>query len=340
MRKMLSGRKQQIFFSIVENYIESGEPIGSKSLLGIFANAVSSATIRNDMAYLTELGLIDQPHTSAGRVPTLRGIRYYLDNLMERKVLSEKEKAQIDSIFNFSEPDSDRFLLKASDALSDMLSLAVIGRTAKAESRIDRIELLIPAPNMFVVVLITTNKEVKSKICVSPYPISKDAVSFFCENINKYLSSAPLSAINLSYIQSVAANMGIYGLELSPLLSAIAELAKGAEEERFFIEGEANLLIGGIADRQILKAVKRLVESGELAAIFPESSKGTEIILGSELSSPYLTPLCIIMTHFEYGGKKGSVGLIGSVRCEYSHLIPCLEYFAESFSKHFAEGEK
>ena len=337
---MLQGRKEQIFFSIVESYIESGEPVGSKSLLSVLPGAVSSATIRNDMAYLTALGLIGQPHTSAGRIPTAVGIRYYLDNLMEKRSLGKEDKARIDSIFSSLSVNDERFLLKASDIFSDMLGLSVIGRTIKPEDKIDRLELLMPAPNTFVIVLLTKNKEVKSKIVSTPYPLSNEEISFFCENINRYLEGVPLRAVNISFIQSVAASFGLYGLSLSPLLSAISSLSLESEEDRFFIEGEANLLMGSAPDRQSLRAVKSLVGSGALSRIFPENEEGTKIVLGSEISGEGLTSLSIILTNFNMGDKKGSVGLIGPVRCDYPRIIPCLEYFADKLRESFTEGEK
>lgn len=337
---MLDDRKQKIFFSIVENYIALGEPVGSKSLLSIFSDSISSATIRNEMARLTELGLIDQPHTSAGRIPTERGIRYYIDNLMEKEELSRSDKTKIDSIFSKPDSDPNRFLLKASDTFSDMLGCAVIGKTAKEREAVKSIELLIPSRGMFVVVLLTSGNEVKSKICVPTYEISAEEISYFCENINRFFSSVPLSSVTTSFIQSVAASMGLYGLALSPLLSAVADLCKSVEDDRFFLEGESNLLLSGAADRYSLKEIKRLVESGEIQRVLPERTDKTEIILGSELPFRAFSPFCMITTPYKIGNETGTIGIISPIRTSFSKIVPCLEYFAESFSKHYNGGSK
>ena len=259
---------------------------------------------------------------------------------MEKRKLGKEDKARIDNIFSSLSGNDERFLLKASDIFSDMLGLSVIGRTIRPEDKIERLELLMPARGTFVIVLLTKNKEVKSKIVSMPYPLSNEEISFFCENINRYLEGVPLRAVNLSFIQSVAADMGLFGLSLSPLLSAISSLSLESEEDKFFIEGEANLLLGNALDIRSLKAVKSLVGSGALMGIFPENESGTKIVLGSELSGESLNALSIILTNFNMGDKKGSVGLIGPVRCDYPRIIPCLEYFAERLKEFFTEGEK
>lgn len=338
---MLDERKKKIFFSIVESYIVTGEPVGSKSLAELFSNSVSSATIRNEMAYLTEYGLIVQPHTSAGRIPTSRGIRYYIDNLMKTKELSEREKRELDELFSDPDPDPERFLVKAGDRLADKLGCAVVGRTVPSEERrVSRIELISPSEGMFVVVLITTEREAKSKVCFLDYPVSCEEVRQFTEAVNNELSMTALNNISVSLIQSVAARLGAIGLIFSPLLFTVYELCKGIYEEKLFIEGEANLLSGGAVGKKELHKIKELAKNGELSRMIPDEGDKTEIILGNEMLYDDLSLLSMILTHYNIGSAEGAVGLIGPVRLDYAKLIPCLEYFAKTFSEYYNDKNK
>jgi heat-inducible transcriptional repressor len=292
------------------------------------------------MAYLTEFGLIGQPHTSAGRVPTSRGIRYYIDNLMTPYELHDREKNEIDSIFSDAESDPERFIVKASDRLADKLGCAVLGTTtASTESRIDKIEVIRASENMFVVVLITTDKEAKSKLCNINYPISDEDLELFKRAVNSELSKTALLNVSVSLIQSVAVKIGPAGLSLSPLLFSVLEICKGIFEEKLFIEGEANLLAGGLS-RAGLRRIKQLAQNGELAALISEETGKTEIILGNEFLYDDLSPLSLILTHYNIGSSSGAVGLIGPVRTNYAKLIPCLEYFAKSFSRYYSDSRK
>ena len=338
---MLDERKKRIFFSIVESYINTGEPVGSKSLAELFSNSVSSATIRNEMAYLTEFGLIGQPHTSAGRVPTSRGIRYYIDNLMTPYELHDREKNEIDSIFSDAESDPERFIVKAGDRLADKLGCAVVGRTVPSEeSRIDKIEVVRASENMFVVVLITSSGEAKSKLCSINYPVSDEDLDLFKRSVNRELSKTALHSVSVSLIQSVAVKMGPSGLSLSPLLFSVLEICKGIFEEKLFIEGEANLLAGGAVGKNGLRRLKQLAQNGELSSLIGSETGKTEIILGNEFLYDDLSPLSLILTHYNIGASSGAIGLIGPVRTNYAKLIPCLEYFAKTLSNYYSDNRK
>ncbi len=338
---MLDERKKLIFSSIVEGYIDTGEPVGSKSLSELFRNSVSSATIRNEMAFLTERGLIGQPHTSAGRVPTYRGIRYYLDNLMKKKELSGREKQELDYIFTETEGDYERVISKAADRFADKLGCAVLGRTVPSdERRISKIELLHPFSGVFVVVLVTSDLKAHSKVCSVDFPFSQEEANLFVSMVNSEFSMMALSNVTLSFIQSAAVRMGSLGLGFSSLLFTIYELCRSADSERLFIEGEANLLSNGVLGKRELFKLKELLEKGELPGISSGNNVKTEIILGNEMPADELSSLSMVMTHYNIGKSEGSVGIIGPIRLNYSFVIPCVEYFAQSFSSYYSDKNK
>ena len=162
----LDARKLRILSAIVETYIATGEPVGSKLVAGILEGKVSPATVRNEMAVLFEQGLLEQPHTSAGRVPSHLGYRLYLDELMRARPLTDGEKQEIEALFNLRDPDPDRLLEDAAKALAEYTGCAVISTALTRESaRVRKIELIQATDRTVVILLITSNGMVKNKVC-------------------------------------------------------------------------------------------------------------------------------------------------------------------------------
>ncbi len=161
-------RKLKILTAIVETYIDTGEPVSSKILAQQLGFSVSSATIRNDMAALFEMGLLEQPHTSAGRVPSHLGYRVYVDQLMHCKPLSEEERREIDALFNVRDPDPDKLLEDAAQALADYTNCATVSTTITPKTvLVKRVEIVPAGTRTVVVLVIATNGVIKNKAPLS-----------------------------------------------------------------------------------------------------------------------------------------------------------------------------
>ena len=168
----LSDRKQKILASIVEQYIRSGEPIGSKTLMELLPMKVSSATIRNEMAELASMGLLEQPHTSAGRIPSHAGYRYYIDHLMHARELDDSDRQKIEAAFGTG-LDPEQLLSRAGEVLSELTKCAAVSTTPAGEStRIRRIEMVPVGSRTAMLVLLTSTGILKSRICRSDFPIT------------------------------------------------------------------------------------------------------------------------------------------------------------------------
>lgn len=327
----LDARKQKILAAIAKHYIETGEPVGSKNLLNVLDFSVSSATIRNEMAALSEMGYLEQPHTSAGRIPSKKGFRFYLDRLIEFEPISENEMRLIDEVFKASDVEPQKLIENAGHLLADITNCAAIAATPSAEhSVISRIEILPVSSRTFLLLMVTSSGAMKNRICRSDFEISVDALQFFVRFINEKFKGVLLDDINTPFIQTLAVSMGQYSLLLTPLLYSLFELAKEISSGVVMLEGEANLLNHKELDIIARDLLKLLSHPNEFLSLVPPSHEGVNVIIGSELSSPVLKDTSVLVTRYNIAGDlAGTIGIIGPTRLNYAKIIPHIEYFAK-----------
>lgn len=335
----LSERKQRILAAIVETYIRTGEPVGSKLLAEQLGFQVSSATIRSDMAWLFEMGYLEQPHTSAGRVPSHLGYREYIDSLMECRPLTQEEKDEIDSLFNVKNPDPDKLLEDAAEALSDYTGCAGITSSIPSGSvRVRRIELVGVGGNTVVILVVATNGVVRSKVCRVDFAVTHELLEFFNKFANSRLAGRSIETITSAYIGSVSVTLGEYSRIFTPLLAAIYELCKELGDGQYYLSGGTKLLdYEELA--KISRDLLRLLENREkLQSLFVPDEHNIKIIIGKENSSMELAGSSVVVTHYDVGGQRaGSVGLIGPLRLDYAKIIPHLDYFAKTLGDLLSE---
>ena len=215
-------RKLKILTAIVETYIETGEPVSSKMLTEKLGLQVSSATIRNDMAALFEMGLLEQPHTSAGRVPSHLGYRIYVDQLMRCEPLSDEERREIDALFNVRDPDPDKLLEDEAEALADYTNCATVSTTITPRTvQVKRIEIVPAGARTVVVLVIATNGVIKNKVCRVDFRLTNELVGFLNQFANGRLVGKPVSEISQYYVNSIAVTLGEYSAPFVPVLAAI-----------------------------------------------------------------------------------------------------------------------
>ncbi len=339
---MLPTRRQQILAAIVEQYIETGEPVGSKALLSKLDINVSSATIRNDMAALTAQGLIYQPHTSAGRIPTQSGYRYYVDNLMKMEELGETDRRRIEAGVDERSGDPEALLTKAGEALVNFTNFAALSTTPSDEHAfIKNIEMVPVSPKVAMVVLLTSTGILKSKPCRMDVTLTPDIKQTFDQLVEEQFRGTPLSDINTVKIQTLAASLGAKALSMSSLLATVSDLAEMASQADIKLEGKSNLLgykeysdnlpslLKFLGDEEPLNM---LVSSGEA------SGPGIEVRIGSENRFSELSNSTTIISRYKIGdGATGAIGIIGPTRMNYSKLIPRIQYLTDIISKVLSE---
>ena len=236
----LDDRKLLVLATIVEEYIRSGEPVGSKTILNSSKINVSSATVRNDMAALEKMGLLEQPHTSAGRIPTYLGYRLYIERLMRPYVLSAKEKHEIDEQLTRNGITAENVVDNAVQVLSDLTQLTVVNTNNMPHfSVITRVEVIPAGRRLYALLIITSSGSIKNKICRLEFDLTNEQLGFFAEFVNKNLKGINIDELTPAMLQNLAIALGSYMISLSPLLYAVYELSEEFSHDNVISAGNS-----------------------------------------------------------------------------------------------------
>ena len=240
----MESRALKILDLIVDEYIRTGEPIGSKAVQQLLDIQVSSATIRNEMASLEQQGYLEHPHTSAGRVPTYKGLRLYIQRLSGTNQLSEEEKGIIDGMFEGSTNQTDDVIIEnASKALATLTNCAIVSTSeARKFSVITKVEVIPTGRRMYVILMITSAGNIKNRVCRLSFDLTDEQMSVFQKFAEENLKGVNLENVSEEYIKGISAALGSYVMSLSPLLKGIADLSAEMMSEKVRIDGEENLI--------------------------------------------------------------------------------------------------
>lgn len=337
----LGERKLQVLAAIVEGYIATGEPVGSRAVQEALGKVVSSATIRNDMAELSELGLLEQPHASAGRVPSLAGYRLYIDKLLSPQPLSKEDRKTIDAMFAGPADDPQRMLKTASQALAQMTQLVAMSTSPSADlARVMHCEVIPVGRGNAAIVLLTSGGVMKSRLIRTAFDLTPEMREVFARVADAEIKGRALCDVTMPFIQTVAAQLGEYSLLLTPLLIGLYETAQEASEASIAMDGQANLLI--LPEYMGLRAhalMEYLAGGSHLARLLLNHHGGVHVVLGGESSQPALDGSSVVMTRYNIGSREGgALGVIGPTRMNYAKIIPSLEYFAVQLGRLLSEA--
>lgn len=322
----MDDRKQRVLDAIVLLYGSGGEPIGSGLLADYFGQSVSSATLRNEMAALTKLGLLEQPHTSAGRVPSAKGYRDYLDRLLSHGVdpLGAGDRQQIDALFAEMDMEPDHLAQSAARTLSSITGLAAAATTPNAEDQcIAHYEVVQVGRNAAAVLAVTNAGGVRTRVARTQGNLTRadaqEAARFLNENLT-FRSAPDLSARYRQQLVQAA------GEELAPVVAAAILLLSARPS--VYLEGAQNLV----------RWPETRVELADLLALFAREDTARQAIapmggritvtLGEDLESP-MPGLCVVSKNYlAGGGQTGTMAVIGPKRMDFRRVIPVLDYFA------------
>jgi heat-inducible transcriptional repressor len=286
------------------------------------------------MASLEAQGYLDHPHTSAGRVPTIKGYRFYIERMMsdvsDARGLSPGEKEEIDRFFDEIVAKDDEFLIEsASNALAELTNCAIVSTNLTARfSVITKVELIPTGRRVYVLLLITSEGSIKNRVCRLSFDLTDEQMDFFTQFLNENIAGLNIGNISDDYIESLAAALGGYMMTLSPLLKAVAELSKELTEKRVLLKGETNL----IAREELQKneIIKLLESRNVFSELLDTAFSGINVMLGKEKDTFIVENSSIITGSFSKGGQQaGSFGVIGPMRLDYKKIIPYIEYFAD-----------
>ncbi len=330
----MDSRKLKILQAVVDEYIVSGEPVGSKAIMAHVK--ASSATIRNEMAELEKQGYLEQPHTSAGRIPTYNGYRLYVDTLMERDQLSEEEKRALDAMLDESATEEE-LVNSASLALTQLTQCAsVVASSTPKFSLISKVEVIPTGKRMYVILMITSNGKIKNKVCRLEFDLTHEQLEFFDKYLAENLQGMPIDDVSEEMIENIRTAMGTYMVTLTPLLGELFNLAKEMTAQDIKLRGEKNLLTCKDFDQG--EIIDFLDNQKEIEKFFNDSFSDLQISFSSEGDSFAIHNSSIISAPFKKDGvQAGRLGLIGPMRINYSKFIPYLEYFSQRITTLLSE---
>lgn len=336
----LSLRKQKILAAVVEIYIASGEPVGSKSVCDALDFNVSSATVRNELSELNELGLLEQPHTSAGRVPTQRGYRLYIDTLMRRQPISGEEKRVLDSMILPSAYDPEKLLDGVAKVLASMTKFAAVSTTPSSEGAdIRAVQLVQTSRRTAMVILMTSAGTMKSRVFHCDFDLSPEILRIFFRMLNEKLVGLPVASVTPGYIQSLAASLGDMAMMMSSALMAVADVAQDSMHSDICLDGQVNLLfypeIGQVGVKRILDFLSRPME---LSRLLSQQEGNIRVLIGQESKRPELCDSSVVVSKYAVGGHDaGAIAIIGPMRMNYSRVISNIEYLSGSVGRMLTE---
>lgn len=329
----LADRKKKILRAIVEGYIATGEAVGSKTLLQETGISVSPATIRNDMADLTHNGYLYQPHTSAGRIPTQKACRYYIDNLMTLKPPSPRACDYIDNKLATSADTPENLLRTAAKLLSDYTGFATVTTTPPTDNaRVHRLHFLATGRHTAMAVLVTTTGMVKSRLFRCNFVVTTEVTDVLQKILNKALSGVPLQEMTKPFMQSVAASFPDLLLLTPQALVAVMEIAQQAQQTEICSDGQSRLLF--MPDVDILTArgiISFLQDKAQVSKLLFSNKNGLRLLIGTECGCNELKHSTVISARYEIAGKvAGSVALFGPARLDYSAAAGAVAYIAQA----------
>lgn len=327
----MNDRRQQVLRTIVALYATDGEPVGSNLLSRSMDISVSSATLRNEMAELTRLGFLEQPHTSAGRIPSAAGYRYYIDYLMNTDItLTLREKQIIDGIFSQLDYDPERLSQGAAKALSDLIGYTVVATTPRADdARIAHYELMQAGQYTAAILAVTSAGGVLTRVVKTDVPLTAEHKAVLTTLLNRALCFISAADISPAVLDGLRCALGDEAEELWPIINAAVTMLKQAGQPHTFLEGH-QYLVNWSELRPNLPQIFTLFEnSDEVQKIIIPRTDNVNIILGEDIPYHPIPGMAIMCKRYLAGsGRKGAIAIVGPERMPYRQLLPKLEYFA------------
>ena len=339
----LTERKKQILRAIVDSYIRTAEPVGSKTISQLPGMDFSPATIRNEMADLTTMGLLEQPHTSAGRVPSAAGYRLYVDELMQDYRLSMDETKTINQAMEVKMQEVDKMISQVGKLVSKMTDLPAYAVAARSSQRtVKRFDLILAEAGSFILVVMLSDNQVQNKLIRLPLDVSQEDLRLLSAVLNASLTELTADEITPEFLAKVTRSAAGAASLVPVIVDYTVELLKKTHSE-VYMTGQAKLL-GQPEYHDVEKAQEVLTSLDEdVISNLPAtlSSGTTQILVGPENVAKELKDSSVVITKFDIGdGMQGMIGVVGPTRMDYAKITARLSYFAENLGRMFAKPQQ
>ena len=341
----LTDRKKKVLRSVVDLYIRTAEPVGSKAITELPDMKYSSATIRNEMAELTTMGYLEQPHTSAGRIPSAAGYRLYVDELMADYRLSMDETRSINSAIEEKMQHVDKMVERVAKLVSQATELPAISVASRPGSAtVKRYDLILAGQGSFILVVMLSTDEVVNKLIKLPLNVTETDLKLLGAVLNATMTDISAEEFTAELLQKVMNSAGAAATLVPVIVEFAADTLRHHGSANMAVAGQSRLL--GLPEyRDVDKAQRMLTTLDEealanLPAIM-QNENGTKVLVGPEHVASELKDTSVVMTKFDIGdGMQGMIGVVGPTRMDYAKITARLSYFAESLSKMFAKPEQ
>lgn len=341
----LDERKVKILKAIVSNYLETGEPVGSRTISKYTDLNLSSATIRNEMSDLEDMGYICQPHTSAGRIPTDKGYRFYVDSLMNEKIEAETEKGNLLERVDKME----KMLKQVARVLAANTNYATLVTTPQYNNTVKFIQLSKVAESKLLAVIMVDGNIVKNKLIDTTYDLKNDEILKFNILLNTFLQGAALEDINLELIQTMKMQAGEYADILENIFQGIMEAIHEADDLKVYTSGATNMLkypelMDSATAEKLLGTFEDIEDKEEFVKYVEEvinkDNSDIEIRIGDENSSEDLKDCSLVTATYKMPeGAKGTIGIIGPKRMDYKKVVTMLKNLTDELDDIFNNNE-
>lgn len=330
----LTDRKQKILSCIISEFVSSAEPVGSKAVARQIG--VSSATVRNEMAELIEMDLLSQPHTSAGRIPSQKGYRIYVDSLSEDYELSEKEKQFFDSMLLNEAYDRER-LLKAAGRVLSIYSkgVSIVSASGGQTAKIRAVQFVQIARRTAMLILMSSAGTVKSEIFHCDFDLTADITRVLFRAFNEKLSGVSVADVTLPFVQTLAASLGELSILASSAMGALLKAVQKTAQAETFVDGEMNLLFyPDFEQTEIRRIVDFLRRDEEIEPLLQNESGQVKVQIGREMKQSALAEAALVTARYGVDGHDiGAVAVLGPVRLHYPKLMAAVSYASKQVSE-------
>ena len=339
----LTERKKKVLQTVVDLYIRTAEPVGSKAIAAMPGMNYSSATIRNELADLTTMGLLEQPHTSAGRVPSPAGYRLYVDELMQGYKLSVDETKDLKNAMELKMQEFDKVLDKVARLVSQATDLPAYTVAARqGAATVKRFEILMADAGSFILVVMTSGDVVKNKLIKLPLHVTEADLKLLSALLNATMTGLTVEDFTAELMDRVTQNAGAAAGLVPVILDFTAGVLRGQEDRSVALRGQVRLLHQ--PEYQDVEKAQEVLSTldEETISQLPAMMGGekTQILVGPEQVAQELKDTSVVMTKFDIGeGMQGLIGVVGPTRMDYAKVTARLSYFAENLSKMFSRPE-
>ena len=330
-------RQLAILRAIVEDYVATEEPVGSKNLAARHGLGVSPATIRNEMAVLEEAGLITQPHTSAGRIPTNKGYRVFVDKLASVKPLSGAERKAIETFLDGAS-DLDDVISRTVRLLAQVTKqVAVVQYPSLTRAKVRHIELVLLAPTRVMMVLITDAGRVEQRMIELPFDISENALSDLHKKLNTLVANQALANV-ASKIEGLSSGArGNDRANVVTIMTTLIEMAVEHPEEKVVLAGTSNL---ARANQDLTQSMHPILEALEeqvvLLRLLSDSDSSVKVLIGEEQNEKSLRSTSLVSVGY---GDLGAMGIIGPTRMDYTASMSAVNAVANYVGRFLVESK-